>query len=107
MEFPMWVGTHKRLLAEVVAGVPDSTTWRLRWFDGVGAAFPLDEPMDVRLSQNDLKGLELVDLNEIVLLGKNGDIDFELSCEDSTRWVVSADPDDIEVVAGWFRTVPE
>lgn len=108
--FSMWVGLHKRLLSEVLIGVPTSTRWRLRWFDGIlGQAVedlpPQDCDIDLAFSHAALLQLAagLVDLNEIMLVGEARQVQFRIECEDSTFWKISHDGEHGEIVEGWFR----
>ena len=109
LQFPMWVGSHKRLLSEVISAVPPTTRWRLRWFDGV-VGHAVDEvpdqdcDIDLPFSHTALLRLaaNLEDLNEILLVGVAGKVQFRVECADSSSWMISHDGDDGDVVKGWF-----
>ena len=97
LEFSMWTGSTKLLLDPILALVPDTAVWRVRWFDGVVPDDrwrpPLDCHMDLEVSDGDLRDLAsyLEDLNELALHGTVDGAEFTLGCEDSTRWVVESD----------------
>ncbi len=111
LQFPMWDGSHKRLLSDVLAGIPANTRWRLRWFDGVVAKAvevvpPQDRDIDLAFSHAELLRLaaNLEDLNEILLAGVAGLVHFQVECVDSSFWTISHDGDDGDTVRSWFST---
>ena len=109
LTFPMWFDDHKRLLGDILHTLPGDIDWRMTWFDGSvlpGQELPpVDMPINLMLSTPDLLALarNLTDLNEVVLVGSVGGVDFQIEGQDSTRWVITC-PSEIAVSAeSWFQ----
>lgn len=109
LTFPMWFDGHKRLLGDILHGLPEDIEWRMKWFDGSVLTGreppPINTPINLVLSSADLLALadSLTDLDEVVLDGCLGGVKFQIEGQDSTRWVVTCPSEIAATAESWFR----